>query len=83
MPPMDYLNLTRIRRACKLLSQKSSPMDLVAAECGFASVSAFTRNFKKFLGTTPYQWKLQRESRGLSLQDYNISVRKGWSSVER
>ena len=83
MTPMDYLNLTRIRRACKLLSQKSSPMDLVAAECGFASVSAFTRNFKKFLGTTPYQWKLQRENRGLSLQDYNISVRKGWDSVER
>lgn len=82
MPPMDYLNLTRVRRACKLMSQKHDPMDIVAAECGFASVSAFTRNFKKFLGVTPYQWKLQRESRGLSLQDYNISVRKGWDSVE-
>lgn len=82
MPPMDYLNLTRIRHACRLLSQKSSPMDLVAAECGFASVSAFTRNFKKFLGTTPYQWKLQRENRDPSLRDYNISARKGWDSVE-
>ncbi|MBR5095137.1 MAG: helix-turn-helix transcriptional regulator [Oscillospiraceae bacterium] len=81
MPPMDYLNLVRIRHACELMDRKHIPMDLVAEESGFSSVSAFTRNFKKFLGTTPYQWKLQRETRGLSLQDYAISAHKGWDSV--
>ncbi|MBQ6115922.1 MAG: helix-turn-helix transcriptional regulator [Oscillospiraceae bacterium] len=64
MPPLEYLNLARVRLGCKLISTKEIPMDLLAAECGFSSTSAFTRNFKKFLGTTPYQWKLQRERRG-------------------
>lgn len=82
MPPMEYLNLIRIRQACKLINRRAIPMELVAAECGFSSVSAFTRNFKKFLGTTPYQWKLQRETHGLSLQEYSISAHKGWESVE-
>lgn len=81
MTPMDYLNLTRIRKACRLLRQKDSLMDLIAEECGFTSLSAFTRNFKKFLGTTPYQWKLKQEPiTGLS--DYNISARQGWRSLE-
>lgn len=81
MTPMDYLNLTRIRKACRLLRQKDSPMDLIAEECGFSSLSAFTRNFKKFLDTTPYQWKLRIEPLS-ELRDYSISARQGWSSLE-
>ena len=81
MTPMDYLNLTRIRKACRLLRQKDSPMDLIAEECGFSSLSAFTRNFKKFLGTTPYQWKLRHEPLG-GVNDYNISARQGWQSLD-
>lgn len=81
MTPMEYLNLIRIRGACRLMNRKQLSMDLVASQCGFSSVSAFTRNFKKFLGTTPYQWKLQ-QSRGLSLQSYSISTRKGWDSLK-
>lgn len=60
MPPMDYLNLVRVRRACELMDRKDFPMELVAAECGFASISAFNRNFKKFMRISPYQWKLGR-----------------------
>ncbi len=80
MSPIDYLNLVRIRGACRLLEQKDSPMELVAAACGFSSVSTFTRNFKKFLDTTPYQWKLQSEKKD-RLRDASITVRRGWDSV--
>ena len=79
MSPMDYLNAVRIREACRMMDRRDGPMDLVAAECGFSSVSSFTRNFKKFLGTTPYQWKLQREKHGSSLRDYDIRLLQGWS----
>jgi AraC-type DNA-binding domain-containing proteins len=81
MPPIDYLNSVRIREACRIMDQRDCSMDLVASECGFSSVSAFTRNFKKLLGTTPYQWKLEQERRGAHLRDYNITVLKGWESL--
>ena len=83
MPPMDYLNLIRVRRACSLMGRKDIPMELVAAECGFASVSAFSRNFKKFLETTPYQWKLQEKKSGVRVDAYSISARKGWDSANQ
>lgn len=81
MSPMEYLNLTRVRKACRLISRKNCSMVHVAAECGFPSVSTFTRNFKRFLGVTPYQWKLQRASSAGHLPEYNISVRKGWDAA--
>ena len=80
MSPIDYLNSVRARAACRMMDQRDCPMDLVAAECGFSSVSAFTRNFKKFLGTTPYQWKLQRERQGSRLRDYSITLLRGWEA---
>ena len=81
MPPMDYLNLIRIRRACILMSRKDISMELVSAACGFASVSAFSRNFKKFLEITPYQWKLQEKKNGVRVDAYSISALKGWDSA--
>lgn len=78
MSPMDYLNSVRVREACRMMDQRDCPMDLVAGECGFSSVSSFTRNFKKFLGTTPYQWKLQRVKQGSRLRDYSITLLRGW-----
>ena len=77
MVPMDYLNLIRVQKACKLLQRKPIPMELVAAECGFPSVSTFTRNFRKFLGVTPYQWKLDKDNYPSRLMDYTISAQRG------
>lgn len=82
MTPMDYVNLFRIQRACDLMGRDDSSMDVIALECGFASVSTFTRNFKKILNTTPYQWKLNKEKFRSSLLDYNISALKGWQELD-
>ena len=81
MAPMDYLNLIRVQNACKLMRSKNSSMELIAAECGFASVSTFTRNFRKYLGTTPYQWKTNPDSFRSRLLDNHITVQKGWDSL--
>ena len=81
MAPMEFLNLVRIQRACKLMSKKDYSMDQVAAECGFLSVSTFARNFKKFLNTTPYQWKKEEANTHSHMLNYNISAMKGWKNL--
>ena len=78
MSPMDYVNLCRVQSACDIMKRGSESMDLVAEKCGFSGVSTFNRNFKKFLGITPYQWKIAPENYEGTLNKYHISPRKGW-----
>lgn len=46
---------TRLRmiRAVELLSEPSAKVIWIAGECGYQSLSAFNRSFRKFSGTTP------------------------------
>lgn len=78
MSPVDYINLVRIQRACDLMKKSNDSMDIVAQKVGFATTSTFKRNFKKFLNTSPYQWKINPENYERKLLNYNISARKGW-----
>lgn len=77
MPPADYVNLVRVQKVCELLKNTNDSMDGIAMKCGFANTSTLNRNFKKYLGTSPYQWKISPET-GKRLMNYNVSVRKGW-----
>ncbi len=81
MTPMDYLNLVRIQKACKLMSRKDYSMDRVAEECGFLTVSTFERNFRKYLNTTPYRWKMEQGNYQSHLLNYKISALRGWDSA--
>lgn len=78
MAPMDYLNLVRVQKACDTMKKTDYSMEIVAVECGFGNVSTFNRNFKKFLGTSPYQWKKNKDNYVGKLLDYNIHALKGW-----
>ena len=78
MSPMDYLNLVRIQKACMIMNKTDHSMEVVAAECGFSTFSTFNRNFRKFLNTSPYQWKKNKENYVNKLLDYNINALKGW-----
>ena len=78
MPPMDYLNLVRIQKACEIMKKGNEPMDVVANMCGFTTGSTFNRNFKKFLGTSPYQWKINPDNYERKLLNFRISALKGW-----
>ena len=77
MTPADYVNLVRIQKACELLKNTDDSMDGIAMKCGFANTSTLNRNFKKYLGTSPYQWKISPET-GKRLMNYNVSVLRGW-----
>ncbi len=78
MSPIDYLNLVRIQKACQIMNKTDHSMEVVASECGFATFSTFNRNFRKFLNTSPYQWKKNKDNYENKLLDYNIKALKGW-----
>ena len=78
MPPMDYLNLVRIQKACEMMKKNDDSMDVIATKCGFTTTSTFNRNFKKFLDTSPYQWKINPSRYERKLLGYHITARKGW-----
>lgn len=77
MSPADYVNLVRVQKACELLKSTDDSMDGIAMKCGFSTTSTLNRNFKKYLGTSPYQWKLSPEN-GKRLMNYNVSIMRGW-----
>lgn len=78
MPPMEYLNLIRIQKACEFMKKTNESMDVIAQRCGFANFTTFNRNFKRFVGTSPYQWKINPDSYEHKVLNYNISALKGW-----
>lgn len=78
MMPNDYVNVIRIREASKILLKSYASMQEVAYRVGYGNVSTFNRNFKKFIGMTPYQWKRSPDNYVGQMLDYKISTFKGW-----
>lgn len=78
MTPSDYLNLVRIQHACEFMRTTNMAMDEVSSHVGFENPTSFTRNFKKFLNMTPYQWKKHPENYAGKILDYKVSALKGW-----
>ena len=78
MSPVDYINFMRVQKACDLMKRSGDSMDMVAQKVGFSTTSTFNRNFKKFLGTSPYQWKISAGNYENKLLNYRISALKGW-----
>jgi AraC-like DNA-binding protein len=49
----QYLTNLKINKACQLLLTTSMPISQIATECGFESISFFTKKFKELTNTTP------------------------------
>lgn len=52
----DYINHKRIIRSCELIND-DRPLKTVYYQCGYASYSAFYRNFKAINGLSPVEYK--------------------------
>jgi len=63
LPPHAYQIALRIGHGRKLLREGVTPAD-VAARCGFADQSHFTRHFKRLHGVTPAQYSRARAVHG-------------------
>ena len=60
-PPHRWLLLQRVLRAKSLLRDADSSLTDVAAACGFADQSHFTRVFTSIVGASPGAWRKQVE----------------------
>ena len=78
MMPNEYVNATRVREASKILLKNYVTVEEVAYRVGYGNVSTFNRNFKKFIGMTPYQWKQSPDNYVGQMLDCKISSVKGW-----
>lgn len=78
MTPVEYINMVRIQRACEYINKSEDSMNSIAFRCGFITPSTFNRNFKRLVGLTPYQWKLNPQNYESKLLKFHISAEKGW-----
>lgn len=77
VPPLEYVNLVRIQKACDLLLETDESLEALAWKTGFPSLSTFMRNFKKLVGDTPKQWILKNGKKNERV-NYHTKVLKGW-----
>lgn len=78
MTPNSFVNVVRVRHACKLLTETELSTNDIAYKAGFIDSSTFHRNFKKALGMTPSQWRNSHSKQVNRKQYFNITALKGW-----
>ncbi|MDF2586981.1 MAG: AraC family transcriptional regulator [Anaerocolumna sp.] len=57
--PIEYINLHRIYIACDFLKKTNLNVLEISLECGFENVGYFIKTFKRYIGYTPYKYKLR------------------------
>jgi AraC-like DNA-binding protein len=57
MPPLSFLNVTRIERACAMLQATKDSILSISEDVGFSSVSSFNRCFSNIKGITPREYR--------------------------
>lgn len=63
--PLEYVNKYRVYLAGEMLRISKEPIQNIACRAGFSSIATFNRNFKRYTGQKPSQWReqiLQKES---------------------
>lgn len=53
----EYVNRYRVNEACYLLSNFDAPVLQISLDCGFDSLRSFNRNFKKYIGVSPSEYR--------------------------
>ncbi len=55
---IEYIIQLRIKLACEMLRNSTAPSLEIAFACGFQNLSNFNRQFKKYVGYTPKQYRI-------------------------
>lgn len=81
--PLDFINTTRINKACNLLrSTEDSILDISEA-VGFKSVSTFNRHFTTIMKTTPRDYRAETLQLKENTEKMSIREYKGWMFPEK
>ena len=57
MPPLEYVNRYRINRSINLLRATNESILSIAARTGFPSITTYNRNFQRYVGASPAEWR--------------------------
>ncbi len=57
MPPIDYFIHLKMQKACQLLFSQDAKIKQVALQLGYEDPYYFSRIFKKYMGTSPEQYR--------------------------
>lgn len=71
-----YLTLVRLEKAEIELRETQKNMIDVAADCGFANVKLFNKNFKEKLGVTPSEYRQKYQKQTPSVQGKHLPFTK-------
>lgn len=64
-PFKQFVTQIKLKNACRLISTTDNSMLTVVLECGFNSEQTFSRNFKKFIGISPKEYKTLQSHTGI------------------
>lgn len=78
----QFICRVRLRKASELLTMESSTISETAFECGFHSVTYFTKCFRDFYGTSPGQYK-RDEAHKKSENANQTGIKKMWGFLLR
>lgn len=68
--PLDYINHLRIRIACQAVYKNQKPINEIAQDVGFTTLSSFNRNFHALLGCSPSEWRKEQLK-----ETYTVEIR--------
>lgn len=63
MTPLEYLNRYRINRSVHLLDSTDETVLTIAGMTGFPSIATYNRNFRRYVGQSPAQWRKNAHQR--------------------
>ncbi len=70
MTPSDYLLRARLNISCRMLVESRLPVDKIARRCGISSGGQLAKLFRKYLATTPTDYRMRQEAPPSSLGRY-------------
>jgi transcriptional regulator GlxA family with amidase domain len=62
MTPSDFLLRARLNMSCRMLVESSLPVDKIARRCGIGSGGQLSKLFRKYLSTTPTDYRLRNQA---------------------
>jgi len=80
--PLDYLNNTRVLRACSLLRSTEDSILSISESVGFHSVSSFNRSFQKIMQCSPREYRKTMIQTEKNTNSPSILKYSGWMQPE-
>lgn len=81
--PLDFINNTRITKACNLLRSTEDSILNISETVGFHSVSSFNRYFIKIMQTSPREYRKQMQKSDKRMENQSILEYAGWLYPEK